>query len=67
MNRIALDESIMLVGTYWQENGKAYLFHEIDDYWKEVYMFFGCLDALFGQNAFILSTSIVYYYKLELC
>ena len=35
-NGIALDESIMLVGTYWQANGKAYLFQEADDYWKEV-------------------------------
>ena len=67
INGIALDESIMLVGTYRQANGKAYLFHEMDDYWKEVYVFFGSEVAMSGQNAFISSKSNVYYYKLELC
>ena len=67
INGIALDESIMLVGTYRQANGKAYLFHEVDNHGKEVYVFFGNMVALLGQNAFISSKSNVYYYKLELC
>ena len=57
----------MLVGMYMHANGKAYLFCEMDDHWKEVYSFFGSAVALSGQNAFISLKSNVYYYKLELC
>lgn len=36
INTMALDESIMLVGTYNETNGKAHLFTNENKFWKEV-------------------------------
>lgn len=75
LNGIAVDESIMIVGTCKGANGKAYVFTQMDNFWIEVAKieaptgdpFFGCSVTLSSQNAFISSTNNVYYYKLEKC
>ena len=72
---VALDEGMMLVGTFTAIGGKAYVFMQRNNLWVEVAKieeptstpYFGHTVAISGKNLFICSHYNIYLYNLEEC